>query len=93
VEGFPGEQAATAAVAWICTEVQERRKRWRCATEVVLDSAWSHRSFGASLPRNAELVPAGRHNESAPLSGGNLTSGALDDAGPHAARGPQYVED
>ncbi len=26
-------------------------------------------------------------------SGGNLTSGALDDAGPHAARGRKYADD
>jgi hypothetical protein len=56
VEGFPGGQAATAAVTWIGSEVQECRKRWRCATEVVLDSTWSPYSFGASKPRNAELL-------------------------------------
>jgi hypothetical protein len=59
-------QAATAAVTWIGAEVQEHRKRWRCATEVVLDSTWSHRSFGALLPRNAELIPTGRHMRKRP---------------------------
>ena len=66
MEGFPGGQAATAAVTWIGAEVQVCRKRWRCATEVVLDSTWSPYSFGASLPRNAELLRTGRHSESAP---------------------------
>ena len=79
-------QAATAAVAWIGAEVQHR-KRWRCATEVVLDSTWSHRSFGASLPRNAELLEQVGTAKAPHRPGWNLTSGALDDAGPHAARG------
>ncbi len=41
-------------------------KRWRCPTEVVLDSTWSTCSFGASKPRNADLLRAGQHSESAP---------------------------
>jgi hypothetical protein len=95
VEGFPGGQAATAAVTWIGSEVQECRKRWRCATEVVLDSTWSHRSLGASLPRNAELVQQVGKAKAPHRPGGNLTSGALDDAGPHAGRvsGREYVDD
>ena len=43
-------QAATAAVAWIGAEVQECRKRWRCFTEVVLDSTWSYYSLGHRSP-------------------------------------------
>ena len=88
-------QAATAAVAWIGTEVQECRKRWRCATEVVLDSTWSHCSFGASKPRNAELVEQVGTSESAPPSRLEPDSGALDDAGPHVGRlgGREYVDD
>ena len=88
-------QAAIAAVAWIGSEVQERRKRWRCATEVVLDSTWSPYSFGASKPRNAELLEQVGVAKAPHRPGGNLTSGALDDAGPHAGRvsGREYVDD
>jgi hypothetical protein len=59
-------QAATAAAAWIGAEVQECRKRWRCATGVVLDSTWSPYSFGASLPRNTDLLLTGRHKRKRP---------------------------
>jgi hypothetical protein len=88
-------QAATAAVAWIGAEVQECRKRWRCATWVVLDSTWSPYSFGALLPRNAELREQVGTAKAPHRSGGNLTSGALDDAGHHARRvgGREYVDD
>ena len=80
-------QAATAAVAWIGAEVQECRKRWRCATEVVLDSTWSSFSHGALLPRNAELLEQVGTAKAPHRPGWNLTSGALDDSGPHAPGG------
>ena len=48
----------------------------------------------ALLPPIAELVPTGQHMRKRPnRSGGNLTSGALDDSGPHAPGwGREYAD-
>ena len=46
------------------------------------------------MPRNAELFEQVGTAKAPHRSGWNLTSGALDDAGPHAAAGGrEYVDD